>query len=93
MDEASLVRDNVSMTQLSQKHRLQETLLFLFLIELAVDYFFRDKVDFLRIGRRISMLYKEGRAEVSPSNALELFKFLRIGQGREAVVISVGRFL
>ena len=78
------------MTQLSQKHRLQETLLFLFLIELAVNYFLRDEVDLLRIGWRIAMLYKEGCSEVSPANALELLELLRIGQGREAIVISVG---
>ena len=78
------------MTQLSQKHRLQETLLFLFLIELAVNYFLRDEVDLLRIGWRIAMLNKEGCSEVSPANALELLELLRIGQGREAIVISVG---
>ena len=75
------------MTQLSQEHRLQETLLLLFLIELAVDYFLRDKVDLLSISWRISMLYKEGCAKISPANALELFEFLRIRQGRETIIV------
>ena len=58
------------MVKISQKHRLKEGLLLFFLIELGEDDFLRDEIDFLLIGRRISMFDKEGGTKVTSTNAL-----------------------